>query len=691
MPTTMSFLDAVRRESADRCVGRAAEKEWLAALLHAPRARVGVLLGPSGIGKSTLARWLAVQVHGAGGSVGWISGEQAAANPESFLQQVRVTTGTGRSRALADLGRGSVRDLLVVDSFERLSALSRWLFMDLFTELGANLLVLVVTRERVPAVDRASLAVDAFAELTLAPLDREDAEALLRQAGAPSARCDEIVDFARGHPLALYLAAQRTSADAALGPAQRADVIAELVQAFASGAPSVTHTRALYAASVARTLDERLLSAMLGEDGADVFAWLSRSALVERTGVGLSPHATVRSALFSHLQVRDPEALLDFQCRLVDALVPRVLASDLSTAHDLVLQAAFAQRNRTQAAHYVPADGGPAFSAISLLEAPLGPVRDAVARFEGSEGLRSFDVWLPSSDLASAIVRDDGHVAAFQLAVRVPRDATSEDLTDPLVEASWQSWRERVNARDEGDLHLFRWFMDTERYQEITPAIAHLFTLGPLLTMPRMGEINHVAFVNSPPAVWGVLAPSFQLTWDRERSTVFAGRPYAHVYGSLKAMAGDAWDRSDAVLRTLREFLLRQFGLPSRPLASVPQVDAPSSPQELAKALPAFLAELERPASQSRSSLSELLRSRGIANDPASRRHFVEAGLRSLAAAPRTARAVQVLRATYCSSSTKQIAVASELGVPFGTYRYQLRRAIDALAAELWPRLEELP
>lgn len=688
--TPPSFAEAVRLESAERCVGRSVEKDRLAALLDGEASRVVVLRGPAGIGKSTLAGWLAAQVRARGGQVGWISGEQVAPNPEAFLERMRVSQATGARGSLAELGRGDARDLLVVDSFEVLLPLARWLFTELVGELGANTLVLVATRERLPAVERARLSLDAFVELALEPLGELDATSLLERCGVPEALRREILSFSAGHPLALRLAAERASAGAPLHPRDRAHVVDELVRAFASSVPTPLHARALAAASVARTLDEPLLAAMLGCEAAELFDWMARSSLAERTELGVSPHALVREVLFADLQTRDPELLVELQTRLVGALVPRMLTAELSAAHDLVLQAAYAQRNRPQAAHYGPATLGFDLSVVPLREAPLESIRGAVLRFEGREGLASFERWLPRASLSSAIVRDDGEVAAFQMVVRLPYEATSEHLTDPVLEGSWRRWRARGPDPDEGDLYCFRWFMDTERYHELSPAIAHLFTLGPLLTMPRMDEIIHLAFTNSPPELWGPLAPSFGLAWDREHETPFAGRRYSHVYGSIKEMAGAHWGRDDVVACTLRDFLLQQFGLRPTVAWTGPSRAAPRlGRDDLAKALPGFLSELGAPSARAQSPIARLLRERGLADDRAGRLAFVEAGLAALASAPRTARSAEVLRATYFSGSAKQLAAASELGVPFGTYRYQLRKALDALATELWRRLDE--
>ncbi|MFO0667897.1 MAG: hypothetical protein U0174_28350 [Polyangiaceae bacterium] len=53
---------------------------------------------------------------------------------------------------------------------------------------------------------------------------------------------------------------------------------------------------------------------------------------------------------------------------------------------------------------------------------------------------------------------------------------------------------------------------------------------------------------------------------------------------------------------------------------------------------------------------------------------------------PGYAASSQILRAAFLGPPAKQEAIASELRMPFGTYRHRLRRAVEDLAAELWAR-----
>jgi hypothetical protein len=58
----------------------------------------------------------------------------------------------------------------------------------------------------------------------------------------------------------------------------------------------------------------------------------------------------------------------------------------------------------------------------------------------------------------------------------------------------------------------------------------------------------------------------------------------------------------------------------------------------------------------------------------------------TLRASPKDADATRVLAATYLQPGVKQLAIANELGLPYGTYRHILDRAIGRLAGILWQR-----
>jgi hypothetical protein len=70
------------------------------------------------------------------------------------------------------------------------------------------------------------------------------------------------------------------------------------------------------------------------------------------------------------------------------------------------------------------------------------------------------------------------------------------------------------------------------------------------------------------------------------------------------------------------------------------------------------------------------------------RRLLVEAA-RSLAERPRDAKFWRALDATYVHPAGSQELAAERLGLPFGTYRYQLGTGIERVAQALWEKATE--
>lgn len=685
MGESPSFLDALRQDTAKRCVGREGLKARLLERYRERSRNITMLVGPAGIGKTTLIHWLCGQLPSTA-KVAWVSGEQIAPNAEALLSGLRVTH--GGDTGLSELGRGPSCDLLVVDSFEKLSPLAPWLFRQLLGELGANLMVVIASRERLPAIERTQLGIaDHCEETELGPLTRAEAEAMLRGMQLDAHRHAALVDFARGHPLALQLAAVRASSGSSQVAEGNSAVLEELVRAFAASAPTPLHRRALYAASVARVIDASLLSAMVDEGAAaTLFDWLRRSALMERTDLGLSAHELVREALFEDLTRSDPELLVQLQVRLVDVMAARMLSHDPSTAHDLHLQAVYANRNRAQVSHYAGVESPGRCSVVGLHGGALSEAHALVRRFEGEEGVASFETWLRREHLSAAIVDPDGRVAAFQMVLRVPFERDEGALSDALIRRSWELWRARAPVPEHGDLYLFRWFMQRESYQQLTGGMAHLFTLGPIITYPNLPNINHIAFANAPPELWDPLAPSFQLEGVPGEVTLFAGRRHNHVFGSLRQMLGELWSRPDRGVAGMCLHLRRQFGLPvdlAQERSSAPEL---LTAEALGRGLAGLLASLQAPSGSAAHPIARWLASRGGPQDREGLIRWVMGGIQALAAAPKSKHLAEVLMATYFSTSQKQLAAASDLGLPFGTYRYQLRKALELLSHELWQR-----
>jgi DNA-binding transcriptional LysR family regulator len=72
-------------------------------------------------------------------------------------------------------------------------------------------------------------------------------------------------------------------------------------------------------------------------------------------------------------------------------------------------------------------------------------------------------------------------------------------------------------------------------------------------------------------------------------------------------------------------------------------------------------------------------------------RRLIQTTADTLSAHPRQIRFMRTIELTYWRPAGSQELAAERLGLPFGTYRYQLRMAIERLGAALWLRENDRP
>ncbi|MDX2092925.1 MAG: hypothetical protein SFX73_34060 [Kofleriaceae bacterium] len=674
-----SYLDAVRAR-VTRCVGRETLKAKLVERYRSEERRLVVLVGAGGIGKTTLATWLAQEVLEGGGAVAWVSGEQVAPNPESFIAALRVS---GAASDLNEVGRGAVRDLVVIDSFERLRAMRRWVFRDFLAQLGDNVLVVLASREHVASreLDEVGLY-GAVVELTVDALSNDEAEALLAQWNVAEPLRARIAAAAHGFPLAMRLLAERGTPDGEVVEVSPA-VLAELVEAFVSRAPSAAHVAAIHLAAIAKTSDESMLTGVIDGAPEGLFDWLAQTAIAERTAFGISLHALVREVVFTHLQQRDPELLERMQARILDVLAQRMVSTDVTSAHELLLQGFYARRNSPSVGRLLALEDTERCEVVALAPQHLPRVRKLIEKFEGPTSLDSFERWLTRQPLAHVVVGGDGAIVSFQVVIRVPRDATADHLTDPLIDMAWKAWRARNPPASDGDLHLFRWFIEAGTHQRFGPAMTHLMTLGPIITLP-IDEIVQIGFVTTPPEQWAPFAPNFNLEWAHGTELDFDGQRWGCAFGDVNKLRRPFARTGATTLNAMRLIVYLTTGLapPTTPL--IPSLPAEAVSREyFGQLLRAALNHLHEPQQLRDVTLAPLVPASDGPLESAIPALVVD-GIRRLAADDATSRHARILEVTYVRPTVKQHAAAVDLGLPYGTYRYQLRKAVAVLEDVLW-------
>lgn len=317
MPGATRTISQRLSEAAGRdFVGRGDEL----ALIHEAAAAAGrdVLVvhvhGPGGIGKTTLVE-AALRSIGPDARTAWLDCRDVEPTPRGFLAALAAALGSGEAApdvaAIADLiDDGPRRTVIALDAFEAFGLLDTWLRQAFLPAMPDSVMTVIAGRDAPGAGWLAGRGwPELVREVRLGPLGQADAMAMLRSRGLTELQAARANRFARGHPLALELAAGAVYGDASPDElAPPAAAIGQLLDALVAGVPERT-LGTLEAAATARRVTEPILRALLERDSVrDEYAELRRLPFVEPTPHGLRLHDVVHEVVAADLAARDPDA-----------------------------------------------------------------------------------------------------------------------------------------------------------------------------------------------------------------------------------------------------------------------------------------------------------------------------------------------------------------------------------------------
>jgi AAA ATPase-like protein len=320
---------ASRLEDRDRhrFVGRKAELALLESYLDdEPPASVVLVYGPGGIGKSTLLRELGRRARGRGWDTFVLEGRDLAPTPDA-LEAVLATA------------RDSPQPLVLIDTYERMTALGGYLRRGLLPSLPERAIVVIAGRHEPEAAWFTGGWEGVASELELRPFGPDDSQRLLAAHGLEDDRTEAIVDWADGSPLALALAADVAASDDEWQPnvdVERPEVLRGLIRRLVDSELRGVRLSAILVAAIARVTTPEMLRVVLPDSDAEsAYQRLRELTFTEPLGDGLTLHDLVRKALVADFRRGDPERERELRRRIVDYLYERARGGEMLLTIDM--------------------------------------------------------------------------------------------------------------------------------------------------------------------------------------------------------------------------------------------------------------------------------------------------------------------------------------------------------------------
>jgi DNA-binding SARP family transcriptional activator len=484
-------LASMRRRSF---VGRDDELALFAAALNDDPPPFAVLhvYGPGGVGKSTLLSEFARLCHEAGVPALPLDGRNIQPTPEGMLNALRAATGA--ENPLAALPE---RYVLLLDTYEALAPLDAWLRDQLLPQIPDKAMIVLAGRNPPSAGWRVD---PAWQEVTraiqLGNLSEAEAANYLERRHVPAEQRKDVLNFTRGYPLALSLAAevllQRPGSrfEGAASP----DMVKVLLERFVVGVPSVAHRAALEACSQVRVTSEALLAAMLGTDEArELFEWLRDLSFVSTGPRGIFPHDLAREALSAELKWRNPPWHAELHRRARAIYMNQFAHAHGHDQYVALLDLIFLHDNPFMRSMFTWNDiGGLVEDMPRAGDWPA--LVEMVRQHEGDALAELAARWFERQPESVTVYRDgSGEVTGFNCFVLLWPEERAWAEADPCAAAVWRFLDTQPPLEAGERVALSRFWMDRKTYQMISPTQGMIFvaSIRYVLTTPGLAYSFH--------------------------------------------------------------------------------------------------------------------------------------------------------------------------------------------------------
>lgn len=671
-------------------VGRMQECAVFQSALSAAELPFAVLyiFGPGGIGKTTLLRMFESLAQQAQTRVAYVDAREIEPTPDAFVQalsnalQLPPTT-----NLLQALSAQPARHVLLIDTFEALSALEDWLRETFLPELPDDVLVVLCGRQP-PApgwrVDPGWQAL--ISTIPLRNLSPEESRAYLTQRELPGDQHLSILDFTHGHPLALSLVADVFAQRRELHfqPASAPDVIKTLLESFVQKTPGPAHRTALEACALVRLMTETLLSEMLGmPDVHELFSWLRSLSFIEAGPRGVFPHDLAREALTADLRWRNPDWYAELHRRARAYYARRIQQRQGPEQQRIMFDYLFLHRENPLVRPFVEWQESGGGVPDRMTEQDVPQLLALIERHEGAGAAQIATRWLDRQPQNVTVYRDSEQQPSGCLVMIELHAAQPDDLAaDPATHNAWQYLQRHAPLRPGERAAMFRFWLARDSYQAVS-AIQSLIFINIALYYVNTPGLAFTFLLCADPDFWE--PPFSYMDLQRIDAAAFSlgGRRFGVFGHDWRTTPPLAW------LDLLAERELNDAPLEHRPTQTAPLVVL--SRPEFEAAVRAALRTITQPSALR---ANPLLRSRFIvdrrgaqASDAeriAELQAAIQRAAETLRTAPREAKWHRALYHTYLHPAATQEQAAELVDVPFSSYRRHLKAGVERMIELLW-------
>lgn len=664
---------AQQRARADHFVGRERQlRDFENLLVAGETPRIVFVHGPGGIGKSSLLDGFEVIAEHRGHPFVRLDARLLPAAPDAIAQaayRAIAAPATDPDDAV----------VLALDHAERLTALDTWLRTELIPGLPSNVVLVLAGREPPGPQWRADPGLHSLlVDYELRPLEGTAVAEYLERRRVPASQRQAVAGFARGHPLALALAADQAlrQPEGAFDAAGHPDLIRALVEWLLRDIDDPRHREAIAACATVRRLDEPLLAAMLGRDDARAeYDWLAAQHFVTQQPGGLVIHDLVREIVVHDLRGRDLRRHHDLIRRAAGRLLDGLESAGQYAALQAVGDAIHALRHEPYVRRQFPFGDVDCYPDTAQTE-EYPALAAQVAKLEGEESAAWFEYWLRREGTELMVMRDSARApVALAMLLRFGAGDIARGHDDPCVRALFRHLSHHAPLRGNEQAMLGRFLLAHGSHQARTPVWAQLVAqLNGLMFTPG---ISLLGWVSDMAYDWGGIEEHADARQLPGSGYSIGGHDYMITGHDCRREPPAEWARNCV------ERILRAGAAPELQPAEIVLLDKPEFTDAVAQALNSFHDDA-------------MLAKNPLLRSPMLRRHSTRRDVESLRALLRETSAErltdrrrqctlhEVLEHSYFRSTVKQQAAAEALFMSERTLRRRLQEARARLIEALW-------